>query len=99
MLKSIYYYHIYGKYVCGCMYICVYVCTHIVQDFGKFSVLNLKENKNASYKQRHFSILLYGSFLLRMVKCAFVRFTYLKYHTAFHYCNCVVTTKTKQRLQ
>lgn len=66
---------------------------------ARFGVLNLKENKNASYKHRHFSILLYRIFLLGMVKCIFVRSIYLKYHIAFHHGNCAVTTKTKQSLQ
>lgn len=36
-----------------------------------------------SYRNSHFCILLYGNFLLGMVKCVFVRLNYLKYHVVF----------------
>lgn len=77
-------------YTCMCMHLSVctytfisiymhtyrYIHVHMIAYLGNFGFLNFK--KNVSYRSRHFSILLYGNFLLGMVKCVFVRLNYLK---------------------
>lgn len=86
-----------GICMCMCIYIYLYYIIYIFADFKNFGVLNLKENKKASYRDRHFSVLLLGTFLLGMVKCVFIRLTYLKCHIAFHHGNCVITIKKQNR--
>lgn len=61
------------KYICIHTDIYMYIWLHI-WEILVFLILK----KNVSYRSRHFSILLYGNFLLGMVKCVFVRLNYLK---------------------